>query len=329
MQKLKKLRKSQQSLPIYQFKQKIIDTIRDNQVVILAGDTGCGKSTQLPQFLLSNGYTKIACTQPRRIACISLAKRVAFETLNEFGSQIAYQIRFERTKSARTRMLFLTEGLLLRQITADPLLSMYNVIILDEVHERHLHGDFLLGILKELLLKRGDLKLICMSATINIDLFSNYFEGKAPVICVPGRLYPIQLHYRPLNDREIKSEKIDPSPYLRLVQLIDRKYPSTERGDVLVFMSGIQEMTAIAEAIAPYAEQSRRWIVLMLHSTLSIEEQDRVFDIAPEGVRKLILSTNIAETSVTIDGVRFVIDSGRILILILKFVSIRYFFRKS
>ena len=143
------------------------------------GDTGCGKSTQVPQYLLEEGYTNIACTQPRRIACISLCKRVTFETADVFGSLIGYQIRFERHRTQDTRILFITEGLMLRQVSADPLLSTYNVIILDEVHERHLTIDFLLGIMKCLLLQRpNDLKVILMSATINVGLFSNYSPNK-------------------------------------------------------------------------------------------------------------------------------------------------------
>uniref|UniRef100_A0A915K0Z1 ATP-dependent RNA helicase DHX34 n=1 Tax=Romanomermis culicivorax TaxID=13658 RepID=A0A915K0Z1_ROMCU len=329
MIKLKKLRISQKNLPICQHKKEILYAVRNNPVTIIAGDTGCGKSTQVPQYLLNDGFENICCTQPRRIACISLAKRVAFETLNEYGSEIAYQIRFEKTKTKATKMLFLTEGLLLRQLSSDPDLNNYSVIILDEIHERHLHGDFLLGILKRLIQRRSsDLKLILMSATINIDLFAHYFSdlSKPPIINVPGRLYPIQLEYHALAGRssdrvddekhksfeKSKTEKVDPAPFLRIVRMIDEKFPKTERGDLLMFLSGITEMTTVAEVLKEYADHTKRWLILLLHSTLSIQEQDRVFDVAPEGVRKCILSTNIAETSVTIDGVRFVVDSGKV-----------------
>ncbi|XP_032240622.2 probable ATP-dependent RNA helicase DHX34 isoform X1 [Nematostella vectensis] len=314
--KLAKLKRDQTNLPISQFRQQIVDAVKNHQVVIIAGDTGCGKSTQVPQYLLHAGFTEIACTQPRRIACISLAKRVGFETLNEYGSEVAYQIRFEGSKTSATRILFLTEGLLLRQIASDPDLSRYNVVVVDEVHERHLHGDFLLGMLRCIIEGRANLKLVLMSATINIDLFAGYFEG-APVIQVPGRLYPIQVQYQaPAAEKQkaptSRTERLDPSPYLKIMQLIDYKYPPTERGDLLIFLSGMSEISAVVDAAREYAQRTRRWIVLPLHSSLSVDEQDKVFDVAPDGVRKCIVSTNIAETSITIDGIRFIADSGKV-----------------
>ncbi|XP_077141619.1 putative ATP-dependent RNA helicase DHX34 [Ranitomeya variabilis] len=311
--KLAKLRKERSSLPIFQYRQKIVQMVRAHQVVVVAGDTGCGKSTQVPQYLLAAGFGHIACTQPRRIACISLAKRVGFESLNQYGSKVGYQIRFESSRSPATKIVFLTEGLLLRQIQRDPEVPQYQVLIVDEVHERHLHSDFLLGVLRQLLALRSDLKVILMSATINIKLFSGYFD-QAPVLQVPGRLFPIQVIYQPIPQEEkaSKSEKLDPRPYLRVLQSIDHKYPVDERGDLLIFLSGVTEISSVQEAVQVYATHTQRWIVLPLHSTLSIAEQDKVFDLAPPGVRKCIISTNIAETSVTIDGVRFVLDSGKV-----------------
>lgn len=311
--KLKKIKKDQQSLPIHQYKAEVLEAVAQNQVVVVAGDTGCGKSTQVPQYLLEAGYENIACTQPRRIACISLSKRVSFETLNEYGSEVAFQVRFEKSRTKATKILFLTEGLLLRQIEIDPSLKQYNVILIDEVHERHIHTDFLLGVIKCILHQRSDLKLVLMSATINIELFSGYFDN-APVCKVPGRLYPIQLQYIPKDASEVaeKKDRLDPSPYMRILQLIDHKYPPTERGDVLIFLSGMSDIMAVVEAAKEYAQKVKSWIVLPLHSALSIAEQDKVFDYAPEGIRKCVVSTNIAETSVTIDGIRFVVDSGKV-----------------
>ncbi|XP_035536502.1 probable ATP-dependent RNA helicase DHX34 isoform X2 [Morone saxatilis] len=311
--KLAKLRREQKNLPIFQYRDRIVELVRLHPVVVVAGDTGCGKSTQVPQYLLSAGFNHIACTQPRRIACISLAKRVSFESLNQFGSKVGHQIRFETTRTAATKLLFLTEGLLLRQIQQDRTLAQYEVVIVDEVHERHLHCDFLLGVLRCLVTDRPDLRLILMSATINIKLFSDYF-GSAPVLQVPGRLFPIQVIYQPIPPEEqpSRSEKLDPRPYLRILQGIDQRYPLEERGDLLIFLSGVAEISTIQEACQVYATHTSRWIVLPLHSTLSLAQQDKVFDIAPPGVRKCIISTNIAETSVTIDGVRFVVDSGKV-----------------
>lgn len=312
--KLQKLRESQANLPVAQHRDEIIEAVKNESVVIIAGDTGCGKSTQVPQYLLKAGFNKIACTQPRRIACIALSKRVAYETLNEYGSEVGYQIRFERRRDQHTRIVFITEGLLLRQMSSDDSLSTYDVLVLDEVHERHLHGDFLLGVLKCLLHQRKDLKLVLMSATINIKLFSDYFGDVARVIQVPGRLHPIKLQYFPLSveDRATKSERFNAMPYLRILQLIDSKYPNDERGDLLVFLSGMSEIQAVVDAAKEYNMKKKTWIVLALHSTLSLAEQDKVFDYAPEGTRKCVVSTNIAETSITIDGIRFVVDSGKV-----------------
>ncbi|XP_063829961.1 probable ATP-dependent RNA helicase DHX34 [Ostrinia nubilalis] len=312
--KLKKLRKAQQELPVAKFRNEIVSAVQKERVVVVAGDTGCGKSTQVPQYLHEAGFQNIACTQPRRIACVSLSKRVAYETLTQFESKVGYQIRFEKSKTADTKICFITEGLLLRQMSSENMPN-YDVIILDEIHERHLMGDFLLGVLKCLIHTRTDIKLVLMSATINIELFESYFSAEsAVVIQVPGRLFPIELNYKPIfiEEKPTRDDRLDPQPYVQIMQLIDSKYPSDERGDLLVFMSGVQEITAICDAAQQYAEKTKKWIVLPLHSGLSLVEQDKVFDYPPEGVRKCIVSTNIAETSVTIDGIRFVVDSGKV-----------------
>ncbi|CAF1190863.1 unnamed protein product [Adineta steineri] len=311
--RIHKLRQDQNNLPIAIHRREILEELKNHQVILIAGDTGCGKSTQIPRFLLEAGFDKIACTQPRRIACISLAKRVSYETLNEYDNQVGYQVRFEKTRVKSTRIIFMTEGILLRQLQTDSSLSDYDILVIDEVHERHLFTDFIMGIIKCLITQRKDLKVILMSATINIELFSKYFDD-CPVVKVPGRLYKIQVNYHPIKVEESagKTAKIDAKPYLRIMEQIDLKYPSTDRGDMLIFLSGMAEIQGIMEAAQAYAQENLRWIVLPLHSALSLEEQDKVFDMAPEGVRKCIISTNIAETSVTIDGMRFIIDSGKV-----------------
>lgn len=338
--KLRRLRQAQAELPVAKYRDEIIAAVAKEQVVLVAGDTGCGKSTQIPQYLRQAGYEAICCTQPRRIACISLSKRVAHEMLCEYGSEVGYQIRFERSKNKHTKIIFMTEGLLLRQLSTEAALTQFDVIVLDEVHERHLHGDFLLGITKCLIKARPELKLVLMSATINVQLFADYFiDEKVHVIEVPGRLFPIKMHYKPMIDdsggRQSKAERLSPEPYIQIMQMIDSKYPSefkmklisnftkafydvpffllpeTEKGDLLIFMSGLKEIETIVEAATEYAEKDKNWIILSLHSSLSIADQDKVFDYAPDGIRKCIVSTNIAETSVTIDGIRFVVDSGK------------------
>ncbi|KAI8384738.1 P-loop containing nucleoside triphosphate hydrolase protein [Radiomyces spectabilis] len=327
-----KLEKNRAALPITPFANAIVQTLRQHRVLLIAGDTGCGKSTQVPQILLKAGFRKIACTQPRRIACSSLAKRVSYETLNEYGSEIAYQVRFEGTKTNRTRILFLTEGLLLRQYTSDDTLSMYDVIVVDEVHERHMMGDFLLALLKRLIKSRPNIYIVLMSATINAELFARYFD--APTLVVPGKMYHVKINYWPSRheDKRLiddaayqrrqeaavkesipsKSERIDAGPFLKVLEYIDQSVPVTERGDLLIFMSGINEISDLAEELKQYANHNKKWIILMLHSSLSVDDQEKVFDMPPEGVRKCIISSNIAETSITIDGIRFIIDSGKV-----------------
>ncbi|MEQ2190545.1 hypothetical protein XENOCAPTIV_030112 [Xenoophorus captivus] len=279
--KLAKLRREQKNLPIFQYRDRIVELVRLHPVVVVAGDTGCGKSTQVPQYLISAGFSHIACTQPRRIACISLAKRVSFESLNQYGSKVGYQIRFETSRTAATKLLFLTEGLLLRQIQQDKILDQYQVVIVDEVHERHLHCDFLLGVLRSLLADRTreavshsgkqqttvttrDDMLVLELASSDLAVFS--------VSCTQVIYQPI-----PPEEQPSRSEKLDPRPYLRILQGIDQRYSPEERGDLLLFLSGMAEISTIQEACQVYATHTRRWIVLPLHSTLSLVQQDKVW----------------------------------------------------
>ncbi|KAK3234500.1 hypothetical protein CYMTET_55256 [Cymbomonas tetramitiformis] len=244
--KLVQLAKDKARLPIANFMEEIVDAVRGNPVVVIAGDTGCGKSTQLPQYLVRAGFTRMCCTQPRRISAIALCRRVSYETLNEHGDDIAYHIRFDSSCTSSSKVIFLTEGVLLRKMAADPALSEFDVVIIDEVHERHLNTDLLLGLLRDLLRQRTHLRVVLMSATIN----------------VPGRLHPIRLEHvrvsqeeRPSN-REVQvramkggrkkmPEKLDPKPYMRLLERIDQQYPKEQRGDMLVFLSGMNEIQTL------------------------------------------------------------------------------------
>lgn len=322
-QRIRKLRQTQRNLPIARFRKDLREALDTSRVVIVAGDTGCGKSTQVPQYLYDFGYRSIACTQPRRLACVSLCKRVAHELLDDYGSRVAFQIRFERSRTKLTNILFITEGLLLRQLAVAANLDQYDALILDEIHERNLFGDFLLGVTKCLLRARPQLKLILMSATINVELFHGYFgEEGARLVQVPGRLFPIKLRYLPPPALELKAgqatskrsqrNRIDPAPFVQVLSLIDQQYPTSERGDVLIFVSGVNEIESVVEAVHEYATEQTHWLVLPLHSGQAIADQSKVFDYAPEGMRKCIVSTNIAETSLTVDGVRFVVDSGKV-----------------
>lgn len=188
--KLHQLRHRQCELPMKAYEEELCEAISKSRVTIVAGDTGCGKSTQVPQYLLKHGFRKIAVTQPRRIASIALAKRVGFETLNMYGSHVGYKVRFDGTATKATKIIFLTEGLLLRQMQMDTMLKEYDVIILDEVHERHLQSDLLLGLLADIIMRRDDLRLVLMSATINIDLFMKYFEGSRSVVSDSNAIPP-------------------------------------------------------------------------------------------------------------------------------------------
>ncbi|NXP28795.1 DHX34 helicase, partial [Scytalopus superciliaris] len=306
--KLVRLERERAALPIAQYRQQLLQLVAQHQVLVVAGDTGCGKSTQVPQYLLGGGYSQVCCAQPRRVACAALARRVALESLGRY--QVGFQTRFERTCGRNAHLVFMTLGLLLRQVHSDPVLGRYQVLVVDEVHERYLAGDLLLGALRHLLPARPTLRLLLMSATCDPHLFARYF-GDAPVLQVPGRLFPIKVLYQPLPS-EPRVPHLDAGPYLRVLEAIDRCHPPEERGDVLVFLSGAAEIAQVMGPAQVYAQQTQRWVVLPLHSNLPAEQQDKVFHLPPPGVRKCILSTNIAETSVTIDGIRFVIDSGKV-----------------
>ncbi len=292
-------------LPISERLDKIKALIQANQVVILCGETGSGKSTQLPKICLSLGRGVagyIGHTQPRRIAARSLASRVASELGSETGDLVGYKVRFNDRVGPHSLVKLMTDGILLAEIQQDPQLNQYDTLIIDEAHERSLNIDFLLGYLKQLLPRRPDLKLIITSATIDPQRFSDHFDG-APIIEVSGRTYPVELRYRPPQE-EATAERDDPLQQA-LLDAVD-ELSTIDRGDILVFLSGEREIRETAETLRKHKLQLTE--VLPLYARLSPAEQAQVFK--PHGRRRIVLATNVAETSLTVPGIRYVIDSG-------------------
>ena len=293
-------------LPITARRDDIVAAIRANQVLIIAGETGSGKSTQIPKMCLEAGLgiqAKIGCTQPRRVAALSISRRVAEEINVDWGREVGCKIRFDDHSSAQTYIKLMTDGILLAETQSDPLLSEYNAIIIDEAHERSLNIDFLLGYLKGLLAQRSDLKLIITSATIDTETFSRAFNN-APIIEVSGRLYPVQVIYAPFDtDSE---ERGDVTYIDAAVQAAEQALCEPGGGDILIFMPGERDIRETGDLLE--GRFGREAEIIPLFGLLSAVEQQRVF--APCDRRKIVVATNIAETSLTIPGIRFVIDSG-------------------
>ena len=289
-----------EELPISAHRAEIGEAMRRNPVVIVCGDTGSGKTTQLPKMALELGRgsegRRIACTQPRRLAAVTVARRVAEEFGSPVGDVVGYQHRFERKVSPRTRVKFMTDGVLLAETRADPLLRAYDTIIIDEAHERSLNIDFLLGILKRILARRRDLKVVVSSATLDAAAFSAFFDG-APALSIPGRLFPVDVRYMPSPEGEEADIARD---VLRAVDSLP------DEGDILVFLPGERDIRECAETLA--RERAGADEIIPLLASLPASEQQRAFHTSPR--RRIILATNVAETSVTIPGIRYVIDSG-------------------
>lgn len=301
--------KTRKTLPVWEARDDFLDLVKKNQIVILVGETGSGKTTQIPQFLVQGGYTKgnkcICVTQPRRVAATSVAKRVSEEMDVQLGQHVGYTIRFEDCSSPKTVLKYMTDGMLLREAMGDPKLKRYSVIVLDEAHERTLSTDVLFGMLKELLKeKRKDLKLIIMSATLDAGKFQDYFES-APVMKIPGRLYPVEIFYTPEPERDYLEAAI------RTVIQIHLCEPD---GDILCFLTGEEEIEAackkIEEEISNLGKEVPPLRCLPCYSTLPPQLQQRIFEPPPPGGRKCVIATNIAETSITINGVVYVVDPG-------------------
>jgi ATP-dependent helicase HrpA len=294
-------------LPVAREAMAILEAIAENQVVIVAGETGSGKTTQLPKLCLAAGRGRagmIGCTQPRRIAARAVARRVAEELQSPLGGAVGYQVRFTENVGDDTYIKFMTDGILLAEIQSDRFLSRYDTLIIDEAHERSLNIDFLLGYLKGLLRKRRDLKLIVTSATIDTERFARHFEG-APVINVEGRSYPVEVRYRPPEgEGEEAGERTMNEAIVHAVDEIVREDP--RGGDVLVFLPGEREIRDAHRALAD--RKYRGTEVLALYARLSAKEQDRVF--SPGTQRRIVLATNVAETSLTVPRITYVVDPG-------------------
>ncbi|CAK9137321.1 unnamed protein product [Ilex paraguariensis] len=297
------------NLPILRFEEKIVETVEKNPVVVIIGETGSGKSTQLSQMLYKRGYTNsgvIAVTQPRRVAAVSVARRVAQELGVQLGEEVGFAIRFEDRTSEKTRIKYLTDGVLLRESLSNPELDQYSVIILDEAHERSLNTDILLGLMKRLIkLRASNLKVLITSATLDGEKVSRFFSS-CPILTVPGKLFPVEILY--------SSER--PKNYIEssLKTAIDIHVREPE-GDVLIFMTGQDDIeklvSKLEEKILGLAKGScMDAIILPLHGSLPPEMQVRVFHPALPDCRRFIVATNIAETSLTVDGVVYVVDSG-------------------
>lgn len=293
-----------ENLPVSQKKQDILEAVRDHQVVIVAGETGSGKTTQLPKICMELGRGVkglIGHTQPRRLAARTVANRIADELQTEPGGCIGYKVRFSDHVSDNTMVKLMTDGILLAEIQQDRLLMQYDTIIIDEAHERSLNIDFLLGYLKELLPRRPDLKIIITSATIDPERFSKHFNN-APIIEVSGRTYPVEVRYRPIV------EKADDTERDQLQAIFDAvdELGNESSGDILIFMSGEREIRDTADALSK--RDLRHTEILPLYARLSNSEQNRVFQ--PHSGRRIVLATNVAETSLTVPGIKYVIDPG-------------------
>lgn len=301
------IKEQRESLPVFKLRRQLLDAVRENQLLIAVGDTGSGKTTQLTQYLAEAGFaTKgmIGCTQPRRVAAMSVAKRVSEEVGCQLGEEVGYTIRFEDCTSPATKIKYMTDGMLQREILLDPNLEKYSVIMLDEAHERTIATDVLFGLLKGTIKRRTDLKIIITSATLDADKFSEYFN-KCPIFTIPGRTFPVEIMY----SKEPESDYLDAA--LVTVMQIHLTEPP---GDILLFLTGQEEIETSCEilyermkALGPSVPELT---ILPVYSQLPSEMQSKIFEPAEPGCRKVVIATNIAETSITIDHIYYVIDPG-------------------
>ncbi|WP_118868054.1 ATP-dependent RNA helicase HrpA [Haemophilus haemolyticus] len=290
-----------ESLPVSQRKADIQKLLSEHQVIVVAGETGSGKTTQLPKMCLELGLGNLGMighTQPRRIAARSVAARIAEELETELGSLVGYKVRFNDQISDDTQIKLMTDGILLAEIQTDRFLNQYSCLIIDEAHERSLNNDFILGYLKQLLPRRRDLKLIITSATIDVERFSKHFNN-APIIEVSGRTYPVEVRYRPVVEED------DQDQLQGILNAVD-ELQAEGRGDILIFMNGEREIRDTAEALQK--RNLKHTEILPLFARLSAQEQNKIFH--PSGLNRIVLATNVAETSLTVPGIKYVIDPG-------------------
>ena len=290
-----------ESLPVSQRKAEIEKLLSEHQVIVVAGETGSGKTTQLPKMCLELGLGHLGTighTQPRRIAARSVATRIAEELQTELGDLVGYKVRFNDQISDNTQIKLMTDGILLAEIQTDRFLNQYSCLIIDEAHERSLNNDFILGYLKQLLPRRPDLKIIITSATIDVERFSKHFNN-APIIEVSGRTYPVEVRYRPV------AEEDDQDQLQGILNAVD-ELQAEGRGDILIFMNGEREIRDTAEALQK--QNLKHTEILPLFARLSAQEQNKIFH--PSGLNRIVLATNVAETSLTVPGIKYVIDPG-------------------
>ncbi|MBQ0002561.1 MAG: ATP-dependent RNA helicase [Treponema sp.] len=300
------------SLPVYEQKDRILETLKTNQVIVVQSPTGSGKTTQIPVILHEAGYSDngiIAVTQPRRIAALSVSEFISKQLGTSYPGLVGYKMRFEDKTDLTTKIKIMTDGILLQEMKLDPDMNKYSVIMVDEAHERSLNIDFVLGLIKRVLKKRPDLKVIVSSATMNAEKFSTYFDG-CPIVTIDTVTYPVSVIYDPPTiPASTLTVTAEEALLQKITTTIERILYNHTDGDILVFLPGEK---AIKDCINKlyYSHFSRKIQMIPLYGRLPKEEQEKVFDKAPFGRKKVILSTNIAETSVTIDGITSVIDSG-------------------
>ncbi|KAF4807436.1 Pre-mRNA-splicing factor ATP-dependent RNA helicase-like protein cdc28 [Colletotrichum siamense] len=302
------IQETRKSLPIYAYRDDFLAAMEKYQILVIVGETGSGKTTQLPQYLHEAGYTKnglkVGCTQPRRVAAMSVAARVADEVGVKVGQEVGYSIRFEDNTSDKTILKYMTDGMLLREFMTEPDLAGYSAIMIDEAHERTVHTDILLALVKDLARERPDLKLLISSATMNAEKFAAYFDD-APIYNIPGRRYPVDIYYTPAPEANYLAAAIT---------TVFQIHTTQGKGDILVFLTGQDEIDAAEQQIADTAKKLgsriKELVICPIYANLPSELQAKIFEPTPEGARKVVLATNIAETSLTIDGIVYVIDPG-------------------